>query len=138
MLPNNFVTMESFKIQSTFKVSPGILYNAWLDSRIHSEMTGADAKIDPGLNGSFNIWNGYITGKTLELLKNRKIVQQWRTTDFPEGSDHSVIEIVFHTTPDGTKLTLWHYNIPDGQGKEYKEGWKQYYFKPMKKYFKNV
>ena len=101
-------------------------------------MTGAEAKIDPELNGSFNIWNGYITGKTLELLKNRKIVQQWRTTDFPEGSDHSVIEIVFHTTPDGTKLTLWHYNIPDGQGKEYKEGWKQYYFKPMKKYFKNV
>jgi activator of HSP90 ATPase len=130
--------MESFKIQSTFKVNPEILYNAWLDSRIHTEMSGADSQIDPEPNGSFNIWNGYITGTTLELVKNRKIVQKWRTTDFPLGSDHSVIEIVFKTTPSGTKLMLWHYNIPDGQGKDYKDGWKQYYFKPMKEYFKSL
>jgi activator of HSP90 ATPase len=130
--------MESFKIQSTFKVKSEILFNAWLDSKIHSEMTGSDAEIDPELNGSFSIWNGYITGTTPELVKNKKIVQNWRTTDFPAGSDHSVIEIAFNPTPDGTKLNLWHYNIPDGQGKEYKAGWKQYYFKPMKEYFNGV
>ena len=130
--------MDSFKIQSTFNVKPEIIFIAWLDSRIHSEMTETDAEIDPDVNGSFSIWNGYITGKTLELVKDKKIVQSWRTTDFPEESDYSVIEIIFSPTPDGTKLTLWHYNIPDGQGKDYKEGWKQYYFKPMKIYFKEV
>jgi len=25
--------------------------------------------------------------------------------------------------------------IPDGQGENYKQGWKDFYFKPMKKYF---
>lgn len=128
--------MESFKIQSTFGVQPEVLFNAWLDSRIHSEMTDADAEIDPEVKGSFKIWDGYITGTTLELVKNKKIVQKWRTTDFPEGSDHSIIEITFNPTTGGTKLILWHYNIPAGQGKEYKEGWKTYYFKPMKDYFK--
>lgn len=130
--------MESFKIQSTFNVNPEILYNAWLDSRIHSEMTGTDAEIYPEENGPFSIWNGYITGSTIELVKNNKIVQHWRTTDFPEGSDYSVIEIHFNSIPGGTKLILWHYNIPEGQGKDYKDGWKRYYFKPMKEYFKEV
>jgi activator of HSP90 ATPase len=130
--------MESFKIQSTFKVKPETLFNAWLDSRIHGEMTGTEAEIDPTVNGSFNIWNGYIKGKTLELVKNKKIVQSWLSTDFPEGSIHSVIEVVLQPVPEGTRLTLRHYNIPDGQGNEYKDGWKQYYFKPMKEYFKRL
>ena len=127
--------MESFKIQATFNVKPGEIYKAWLDSQKHGEMTGTDAEIDPNLNGSFSIWNGYITGNNVELVKNKIIVQRWRTTDFPPESDHSVIEIQLSDTPKGTKILLNHYNIPDGQGNDYKEGWKEYYFKPMKKYF---
>jgi activator of HSP90 ATPase len=133
-----FIPMDSFKIQSSFNLKPEILFKAWLDSTIHGEMTGTDAEIDPKVNGSFSIWNGYITGKTLELVQDKKIVQSWRTTDFPEGSDYSVTEVEFHSIPEGTRLTIWHYNIPEGQGKEYKEGWKKFYFKPMKEYIKEV
>jgi len=32
--------------------------------------------------------------------------------------------------------TLLHTNIPDGQGESYKKCWKDFYFTPMKKYFK--
>ena len=129
--------MESFEIKATFPVKPDKIYKAWLDTQQHSEMTDADAEIDPNVNGTFNIWNGYISGTTVELIQDKKIVQQWRTTDFPAGSDHSVIEVHFAETPKGSNLKLNHYNIPDGQGNDYKEGWKEYYFKPMKKYFKN-
>ena len=129
--------MESFEITATFPVKPGMIYKAWLDSTGHSEMTDADAEIDPKVNGTFSIWNGYITGNTVELVKDKKIVQRWRTTDFPSGSDHSILEVVLADVPKGTKLTLRHYNIPDGQGDDYKQGWKEYYFKQMKRYFKN-
>ena len=131
-------TMESFEIQATFRVEPGMIYKAWLDSSLHSEMTNADSEIDPLLNGNFSIWNGYITGSTVELEKNKKIVQRWRTTDFPVNSDHSIVEIHLSGTPKGTKLRIKHFNIPDGQGNDYKEGWKEYYFKPMKEYFKQT
>ena len=127
--------MESFEIQVTFPVKPQEIYKAWLDSQQHSEMTNADAEIDPNVNGTFSIWNGYITGSTVELIPNIKIVQRWRTTDFPPGSDQSVVEVNLHETPIGVKLILKHYNIPDGQGNDYKKGWKEYYFKPMKRYF---
>ena len=127
--------MESFEIQATFPVKPQAIYKAWLDSQQHSEMTNADAEIDPNVNGTFSIWNGYITGSTVELIMNKKIVQLWRTTDFPPGSDQSVVEVNLYETPTGAKLILKHYNIPDGQGNDYKKGWKEYYFKPMKRYF---
>ena len=34
-----------------------------------------------------------------------------------------------------TKLTIIHTSIPDGQGEGYRQGWLDYYFKPMKEYF---
>ena len=128
--------MESFEIETTFPVGPGIIYKAWLDSHLHSEMTDADAEIDPKVTGAFSISNGYISGITVELVEGKKIVQLWRTTDFPAASDHSVIEVHLSETKEGTKFRLKHYNIPDGQGKDYRQGWKEYYFKPMKRYFK--
>ncbi len=35
----------------------------------------------------------------------------------------------------GTRVTLLHSDIPDGQGKKYEEGWQESYFEPMKEYF---
>jgi activator of HSP90 ATPase len=36
---------------------------------------------------------------------------------------------------NGTRVTIIHSEIPAGQGEGYKKGWKDFYFKPMKKYF---
>ena len=127
--------MESFEISEIFPVKPDALFKAWLDSKSHGEMTGTDADIEPNVDGKFNIWAGYITGKTIELVKDKKIVQEWRTTEFPEKSPDSILELVFEENKNGTKLILKQSNIPDGQTNEYKEGWIDYYFKPMKNYF---
>jgi hypothetical protein len=35
----------------------------------------------------------------------------------------------------GVRLTLSHKNAPDGQTAYEKEGWREYYFEPMKAYF---
>ncbi len=129
--------MESFKIQATFPAPVGIVYAAWLDSKKHSMMTGYAAEIDPRVGGKFNVWDDYITGTTTQLIPDKKIVQKWRTIDFPDELPDSKLEIIFDQLPNGTRLTLKHSNIPDGQGNEYKEGWKEYYFKPMKSYFSN-
>jgi len=127
--------MDSIKLSASFKVKPGKIYSAWLDSKKHSAMTGSIAEIDPGINGKFTAWDGYISGTTAELIPGKKIVQKWRTTEFPTGSPDSILEIVLEKTKTGTRLTLRHTLIPDGQGENYKQGWKDFYFKPMKKYF---
>jgi activator of HSP90 ATPase len=127
---------EKLKLSVSLPVKPAKLFHAWLDSKSHGEFTGDAAKIDPVVGGEFTAWDGYIMGKTLELEPSKRIVQSWRTTEFPEGAPDSRLEILIEAEGEGSKLTLIHTNIPAGQSEEYKQGWEDYYFAPMKVYFK--
>jgi activator of HSP90 ATPase len=98
-------------------------------------MTGSPAKVDGKVGGDFTAWDGYISGTFLELEKDRKIVQSWRTSEFPEEAEDSRVEVILEASGKGTKIMLIHSDIPEGQEEEYKQGWEDFYFKPMKVYF---
>jgi activator of HSP90 ATPase len=127
--------MESFTLTTTLPASPKEIYNAWLSSEGHSQMTGSQAEVQGSSGGTSTAWDGYIWGKTLELEANHRIVQAWRTSEFPEGSSDSRVEILLEEDPNGTKITLTHTDIPEGQGDGYKQGWEDFYFTPMRVYF---
>ncbi len=131
-------TMEtdSFKLAATFPVSARELYEAWLDSKKHAALTGAGARIGAKVGNKFSAWDGYIQGKTLELVPFQRIVQAWRTTDFPAECDDSIVEVTLQDIDGGCRMTIRHTSIPKGQGDDYKEGWRQFYFKPMREYFR--
>ena len=129
---------DTISVSAVLPVKRATLYNAWLDSKKHTAFTGAHARVDPKVGGKFSAWDGYITGKTLLLKRGQKIVQSWRTTDFPEGSPDSRLVILFDVTPTGTRIVIEHTDIPEGQGKSYRVGWKDYYFTPMKQYYKGI
>jgi activator of HSP90 ATPase len=126
---------EKLKMSVILPVKPDKLYHAWLDSKMHAEFTGDAAHIDPKVGGKYTAWDGYIMGKNLELETPKRILQSWRTTEFPEGAPDSTLEILIEPDGEGSKLTLIHTEIPEGQSEEYKQGWKDYYFAPMKAYF---
>ncbi len=128
---------EKLRLSATIPAKPDEIYESWLDSRKHSEMTGSEAKVLPRINGKFTAWDGYIQGTTIEMELNRRIVQRWRTTDFPSNSPDSVVEVVLEEVENGTKVVLIHTDIPEGQREDYKTGWKEFYFDPMKEYFKS-
>jgi activator of HSP90 ATPase len=126
---------DSIKLSITLPAEPKTLYNAWLSSRKHSEFTKSKATIEKKVGSSFTAHDGYITGTNELLHINKRIVQKWRTTDFDESSEDSVLEIQFEKVEKGTKVTLAHSNLPDETGKTYRKGWRDHYFKPMKDYF---
>lgn len=125
---------ESFQLKETFNTPVATLYAAWLNSEIHSEMTGGEAECNPIIGGSFSAWDGYIWGKNIELKKNEKILQSWRTTEFQEDDQDSTLTIEFKSIGEKTELVLIHTNIPEGQT-QYKQGWIDHYFTPMKSFF---
>ena len=128
---------NSFKLVETFPVDAKTLYSGWLDSAIHGAFTGGqDTKINPKVGGKFSAWDGYIFATTLELDPFRRIVQAWRTTEFPADAPDSHLEILFEEIKDGTKLTLNHTNLPEDQVEDYIQGWKDYYFKLMHDFYK--
>jgi activator of HSP90 ATPase len=127
--------MESFTISTFIPAAAEQIYEAWLSSEGHSQMTGSPADVQAGIGGAFNAWDGYIWGKTLELEPYGRILQAWRTSEFPEDSPDSHVEILLEETAEGTEITLMHTDIPDGQAESYKEGWQDFYFTPMRAYF---
>ena len=114
---------------------PKAVYAAWMSSKGHGAMTGSGAKISAKVGSAFTSWDGYISGKTLELEPGSRILQSWRTTDFESGEPDSLLEVLLEKAKGGTKVTLVHTNIPAGHGAEYRKGWLDFYFKPMKDYF---
>ena len=127
--------LEKIELSTILPVTPEKLYRAWMDSAEHTAFTGSPAIIEPQVGGAFSAWDGYIRGVTLVLEPYRRIVQTWRSSDFPETSADSRLEVVLDQVEAGTKLTLIHSEIPDGQGEEYRQGWVESYFNPMEEYF---
>lgn len=129
---------ESLQLSWTLPVPPAEVYRAWLDSEAHGRFTGSKAQVEPGVGGQFSAWDGYIQGRTLELEPERRIVQAWRTAEFPEGSDDSRLELLLEPAAEGTCITLVHTEIPEGQGSSYRKGWGEFYATPMARYFGEV
>ncbi len=125
---------NEFTLTITLPAKAETIYKAWLSTKGHSAMTGSAAKVDGRAGGAFTAWDGYIWGTFLELEKNKKIVQAWRTSEFPEEAEDSHVEVIFEEENGQTTLTLIHTNIPEGQD-SYKQGWEDFYFKPMKEHF---
>ncbi len=126
---------ESLEVSTILPVTPKQLFLAWMDSNEHGLFTGSAAEIDPQVGGSFTAWDGYIQGKTLELEPYRRILQAWRTDEFPADSPDSFLEILLHEVDGGTQLTLKQTNLPEGQAENYRTGWVESYFEPMAEYF---
>lgn len=124
-----------FELVEMFPTSAEEIFDALLSSEGHSLMTGSPAEVDGRVGGAFSAWDGYIWGTTLEMDRPRRILQAWRTSEFPEESPDAQVEILLEKVNDGTKLTLRHSKIPEEQADGYKLGWIDFYFKPMREYF---
>jgi uncharacterized protein YndB with AHSA1/START domain len=125
----------SFTLTDIIPAPPAAVYDAWLNSRAHSEMTGSKASQSARIGAKVSAWGGYITGRNLELVPGRRIVQSWRTTKFTDDDPDSKIAVALHPVPGGTRLTLRHSKVPDGHTRYEQDGWQTHYFAPMKKYF---
>ena len=128
---------REFTVSATIPASPKQVYDAWLSSKGHTSMTQSGAKVSARVGSAFTAWDGYISGKNLKLKPGKQIVQAWRTTEFASSDQDSHVEILLVKSRGGTKLTLYHSNLPGGQS-DYRSGWRECYFEPMKKYFKAI
>lgn len=125
--------------QKTFvpSIAPEEVYDAFMDSKKHAAFTGSPASGSARVGGRFTAWDGYITAVNRELTKGRKIVQDWTTTEWPEGAPPSRVEFSFKAARGGTEITLVHSNVPAEQADSYRQGWIDYYWDPLKAYFAN-
>jgi activator of HSP90 ATPase len=115
----------------TFKASPHDVYEALMDSKKHAKFTGSKASISREMGGKFSAFDGYAEGINLQLVPDKKIVQSWRASDWPEGH-YSKVTFLFKEIKGGTHLTFSQTGVPEEQYDDVSQGWRDYYWAPMK------
>jgi len=116
---------------ATFKSNPHEVYEMLMNSRKHSKFTGAKASISRKVGGKFSAYGKYIQGINLELVPARRIVQAWRGSDWPKGQ-YSIATFSLKRIKGGTRLVFTQIGVPDREYKGINQGWRDYYWKPMK------
>lgn len=114
-----------------FNCSPEKIYQVLLSSAGFSEATGAPAEIDATEGGRFTCFAGQIEGRTVKLVENLEIVQDWRVGDWPEGLYSSVH---FRLAGDAgrTRLSFDQTGHPDEATAHLEAGWEKMYWAPLR------
>jgi activator of HSP90 ATPase len=116
--------------------TPKAVYRAFLSSKEHTVFTGSKAKCSARVGGRFTAWDKYISGKNIQLVDGKEIVQEWKTSEWPQGYGPSVLKISLKKKGEGTQLTMVQSRVPASQIDQYDKGWYESYWDPLKQYFR--
>ena len=118
------------------KSTPHEIYELFMDSKKHSKLTESKATVSREIGGKFSIYEGALSGKNVELIQDKKIVQTWRGAgeNWAKGY-YSTITLNIEPVKEGTLIRFTHEDIPEGAHESVKEGWDKYYWDPLKEMF---
>lgn len=116
--------MKTFK--KTFKINAETsdVYSALTNPYTIELWSGYSAVMSEEPGSEFSLWEGDITGRNLEFVQDKKIVQEWYFDDQPEKS---VVTITLQPDKDDSVVIVEHTNIPDEDFADIAEGWREYY-----------
>ena len=129
---------KSIRQTVTFNATPEQLYHLIMDQKKHSAFTGSKVSMSTKANGKFRVFDDYIHGYNIELKEGKKIVQAWHFEEDGWPADHfSTCIFRFEKAGSKTKMVFLQTGVPEHKVEELREGWKQFYWEPMKAYLKD-
>lgn len=111
-----------------------VLYSLYVDAKKHSMISGGPAVISARPGSKFSVHGGYISGKNLQLVKDKVIVQTWRAMGWDKEDADSIF--IIHLEPKGKDVVLLatHANVPDKHVESISKGWHSHYWNTWKQY----
>jgi activator of HSP90 ATPase len=124
--------MKTFK--KTFKINaePSDIYSALTNPHTIELWSGYPAQMSTEPGSEFSLWEGDITGKNLEFVQDRKVVQEWY---FGDQIEKSIVAITIMPDRGNSIITVEHTNIPDNEFDGIAEGWKEFYVDAISIFF---
>ena len=135
-MPGRKTDICTIRQRVTIPAPPAKVYEALMNAKKHAAFTAAEATGVARVGARFTAWDGYISGKHLQLDKGRRIVQEWTTTQWPRGAIASRLEIRLEPSGKGTALTMIHSGVPASRAASLRDGWRHYYWQPLKAWFR--
>jgi activator of HSP90 ATPase len=118
-------------IKKVYKISTAKdkVWQALINPTIIDEWGGGPSKMDSKVGTEFELWNGDIYGKNIEVISGIKLVQEWFGGDWPKPS---IVTFTLEEYDNGTILELEQTDVPSEEVEEIDSGWDDYYLGPMK------
>src|SRR5712691_4442149 len=110
--------------------TPHDIYETIMDSKKHTKLSGSRTTVSRRVGGAFKVGRD-LEGTSLRLIKDKKIVQSWRETDWPKG-------LYFRATfslaraNGGTVIRCRQPCVSDREDRPVERCWSQYYWEPPK------
>ena len=125
---------KEIRHQVTIHATPVQVFEALMDEKKHAAFTGASARINRRAGGTFRCYGTYITGIVLEVKPAKRIVQAWRSRDWPKGT-YSIVSFALAKLAGGrTRLRFTQVGVPSGDYARKNNGWRTHYWQPLKRY----
>ena len=124
--------MKDFKKYYLINATPEEVYLALTNPLTIQLWTGEPAEMSTTPGTEFSLWDGAISGRNIEFISGKKIVQEWF---FGEQPEQSIVTIILHPHAKGTSAELRHTNIPDADFDDITQGWNENYFSALIEFY---
>jgi activator of HSP90 ATPase len=112
--------------------TPEEVFEALVNPDIIQTWSGDEAKMGANVGDTFSLWGGQMFGKNLEVVKNKKLVQEW---SYDQWDAPSKVTFSIKAKGKSTIVDLIHEDVPEKSLKTIDEGWDAYYLGAMKEMF---
>ncbi len=123
--------MKDYKQYITINAEPEDVYACLTNPFTIELWSDMPAKVENKEGTEFEMFEGDIAGKILELVPNERVVQQWY---FGNQEEPSIVTFKIHPDKAKVSLELRHTNIPDEAYDEITDGWEKYYLGRIKEF----
>jgi len=124
--------MKNFKKTFHINAEPSDIYAALTNPYTIELWSGYPAQMVAEPGEEFSMWEGDITGKIIELITDKKVVQEWY---FGEAGVESIVTINISPLGGAAVIVVEHTNIPDDDFENIVEGWVEYYMGAIRRFY---
>jgi activator of HSP90 ATPase len=124
--------MPTIKHSYEMNATPEEVFEALVNPDIIQTWSGDEAKMGANVGDTFSLWGGQMFGKNLEVVKNKKLVQEW---SYDQWDAPSTVTFNIKAKGKNTIVDLIHEDVPEKSLKTIDEGWDAYYLGAMKEMF---
>ena len=121
-------------ITQTYEMNakPEEVFEALVNPEIIQHWSNDEAKMSADVGAQFSLWGGQMFGTNLEVIPNKKLVQEWCYDQWKESSK---VTFTIKSKGKGSVVTLLHEDVPEESLKSIAEGWDSYYLGAIRDMF---
>ena len=119
---------QSYEMDAT----PEEVFDALVNADTIQNWSEDEVKMSPEVGANFSLWGGQMFGTNLEVVKNKKLVQEWC---YDQWEKPSKVTFTIKTKGKKTIVELLHEEVPEKSVNSIADGWDAYYLGAIKKMF---